>query len=111
MLQGAFFRNLKILFLVTLSAFRCVAGLECLGAVMALAAILACVHVSHREGATFLHREDLGMAVIALKAFVCMRLAVKYDLACAAARELYRFSGRHCQSAAYECYDNEQCNK
>jgi len=96
---------------MALSAVRCIAGLECLGAVVALPAILARVHVCHGEGATLLHRENLGMAVIALQTFVCMRLAVKYDLACAAARELYRLSGRHCQSAAYECYDNEQSNK
>jgi len=93
------------------SAVCCFAGLECLGAVVALAAILACVHVSHGVGATLLHREDLGVAVITLQTFVCMSLAVKYNLACAAARILYRLSGRHCQSAAYECYDNKQSNK
>ncbi len=93
------------------SAIRRIAALECLGAVVALAAILACVHVSHGEGTTLLHREDLGMAVIALQTFVCMSFAVKYDLASTAARELYRLSGRHCQSAAYECHDNKQCDK
>lgn len=89
------------------AAIRRIAALECLGAVVALAAILACVHVSHGEGTTLLHREDLGMAVIALQTFVCMSLAVKHDFACAATRELYRLSGRHRQSAAYECHDHQ----
>jgi len=65
---------------VALCASGCITGLECLGAVMALAAILACVHVSHGVLATLLHREDLGVAVIALQALVSVGLAVKYDL-------------------------------
>jgi len=50
------------------SAVSCFAGLECLGAVVTLAAILACIHVCHGVLATLLHRKDLGMAVIALQA-------------------------------------------
>ncbi len=96
---------------MALATVCCIAGLERLRAVMALAAILACIHVSHRVRTTLLHREDFRVAVITLQTFVCMSLAIKYNLACATARELYRLSGRHCQSAAYECYDNKQSNK
>jgi len=97
---------------VALSAVSCVTGLECLGAVMALAAILACVHVSHGHlGCTLLHLEDLGVAVIALKTLVSMSLAIEHDLACAAACKLNGLSRRNCKRTAYKCYDNEQNNK
>ena len=49
---------------------------------MACTAVFACVHVSHSNFiSAFLHLENLGVAVIALQALVCMCLAVKYDLA------------------------------
>ncbi len=96
---------------MALSAVSCVAGLECLGAVVALAAILACVHVSHGVLATLLHREDLGVAVIALQALVSVGLAVKHDLAGAAACVFNVLSRRNCKRAAYKCYDNKQSYK
>jgi len=93
------------------SAVSCFAGLECLGAVVTLAAILACIHVCHGVLATLLHRKDLGMAVIALQALVCMGLAIEHNLACTTAFVLNGLSGRHCKRAAHKCYDNEQSNK
>jgi hypothetical protein len=92
---------------MALCAIGCIAGLECLGAVMALAAILACIHVSHGVLATLLHREDLGVAVIALQALVSMDLAVKYNLACAAACILNVLSRRHCEGASHECHNHQ----
>jgi len=92
-------------------AVSCIVGLESLCAVMALAAILACIHVCHGVRTTLLHREDLRVAVIALQSFVCMSLAIKYDLTCAAACELHGLSGRHSKCTTYECYDNKQSNK
>ena len=82
---------------MALCAVSCIAGLECLGAVMALATILACVHVSHGVRTTLLHREDLGVAVIALQALVSVSLAIEYNLACAASCILNSFSCRNCK--------------
>jgi len=93
------------------SAVGCFAGLECLGAVVALAAILACVHVCHGVLATLLHRKYLGVAVIALQTLVRMRLAIEHDLACTTSFVIDGLSGRHCERAAYKCRDNKQSNK
>lgn len=96
---------------MALSAFSCITGLECLGAVMALAAILASVHVCHGVLATLLHREDLCVAVIALQALVCMSLAIKHDLSRASSCIFDGLSRRYCESAAHKCNNNEQSNK
>ena len=74
---------------------------------MALAAILAGVHVSHGVLATLLHLENLGVAVIALQALVSMDLAVEHNLASAAGCKLNRFARRHCECASYECHDHQ----
>jgi len=66
---------------MALCAVCCIAALECLGAVMALAASLAAINVSHGILATLLHRKDLCVAVITFKTFVSVYLAVKYNLA------------------------------
>jgi hypothetical protein len=90
---------------MALCTVGCITGLECLGAVMALATSLASIYVSHGVFATLLHREDLGVAVIALQALVSMNLAIEHDLACAAACKLYGLAGRHCEGATHKCHD------
>ena len=92
---------------MALCAVCCIAALECLGAVMALAASLAAINVSHGILATLLHREDLGVAVIALQALIGMNLAIEYNLACAAACKLYGLARRHCDSAPHKCHNHQ----
>jgi len=99
--------HLSLLLLVALGAVCGIAGLECLGAVVALAAVLAGVHVCHGVLAALLHREDLGVAVIALQALVCMNLAIKHDLSRAAACKVDGLSRRHRKSAAHKCHDHQ----
>ena len=81
---------------------------ECLLAVMACAALFPCVHLRHLKLGLF-HREDLGMAVIALETFVRMHLAIKNDFAHSAVLEFDGLARRHCERTAHKCQCDEYC--
>jgi hypothetical protein len=103
-----FLSRLPPLLLVAFRAVGRVAGLERLFAIVAGAAVLACIHIGHGDlGRALFHLKQLGigMAVGTFQTLVRMRLAVKRHLAHGPARVLDRFPGR----SRHDASDHQNC--
>ena len=99
LLREGFYIYNDILLLVALCTAGCILRAEGLGAVVAGAAGLTCIHVLHGDGvSTLLHLEETGlMAICTLETFVSMHFAVEHDLASTLTVEFNGFAGRDCE--------------
>ena len=88
--------NNDILLFVALAAVGCVLRAESLGAVVAGSAELASVDVCHGDGiAALFHHENSGVAIMALKTGLGMRVAAEYHFA--ALLKFHRLARANCK--------------